>query len=207
MAEILNEFLGNTLIASDWCVIKQASPTTAFLGAVSLEAYSDTAGAYEGAANSTKTIVMFKSKLATGKVWQCPFLHNGGLLQINATLTTGGFNTALGATARLRFITAPYSLVGRTWNTFISSPPTLYGTPLLLQSAQADVLETSWHFVAGLCPPAIISDGTFPDIYGFVLDCRVVFGAGYVVSSSTCQLSGVPPTGLVHPNIYAFPMP
>ncbi len=183
---------GSVEIPAHWCVISQAAPTTASYEPANAVAYSDANIAFEGAADSTKTIIVFEQALTASSNY---------LLSIGSghTLTSGQFDsfitlsaaaagTQLGVNFRARPITAVYNIAGLTWNTFLSSPPTMGLGSDIYPVMLAPIPTTGAYRFRGYCPP--IGFQYAVAVYGVVIDIDCGSGSpATTVTLSTVQMS------------------
>jgi len=223
------------LLADGWNVIDQANPSVASLDPDQVEAYSDAIGcieaaghvtstaAYEGAANSKKTLIDLRGNQGTAGEWLIPFSEFISGTIVDQLTAEGNFTFAgnpqwahidFGMNFRVRSITADYAIDLATWTSFNSSPPsmsTIYEHGF--QWEIAPVVGDSTHVLAtdfASYAPAIHISGALP--YGLVLDCKAqldyqLSSGGFLgLTSGFAQLFADVPNG-TETNIPLIPMP
>lgn len=207
--------------ASSWNVIKQASPSTVFQNPATLLAFSDTNNAYEGVANSTKTIIYFAAAIPAGVLLFMPWATDFALLntiQYHKTFGSGAsFSPGLTAafSVRIRPVIAAIPVASNilAWNNFAGFT---FDTERTLGQATQDafnlttgaagVTTDSGVLNVRLPLPPIQLTTTVP-LFGIVIDTKInVSSTQWVIDSQGSSLSAPVPSGGTNRHIYGIKM-
>lgn len=195
--EALTSGVDRVVLPSAAYVIKQASPTTAFVNPGTLTAFSNNSGSFDSTTLGTRTILYFSTPLPAAKNHQLYIGPSGsnssgvGAVSFAYLYAVAPSTHDFQSSIRVRPIVAAYDFTNVTWNTFNATLPT-FGTSVFAITRVQGLVTPATTATLTYGTPSFVAFDSTKNIFGFVIDGMPLTAAGGTLTSISVSLTVAP---------------